>query len=133
MEFSFTKGIAPLTLLSDVKKAILNRHYERAGNKTYIGKGGKIAVGGIFNTKILRHEAVQKAVEAQDPDQERFYRDRITTAVKTDDGYFVLNESSDHNLLPDASINFLFNLLLGASIKIPTWYHGLFISNWCVK
>lgn len=127
-EFSLTKN--PITsLVRDIRRALTTNKYEKDGPLTYIGGDVNIKIGGVFTSWVLRHEAVQRAIETGDKLAEAAARSLVPKG--TDLGHFRLLESVDHNLIPEEGINFVLDLLFHTGQgKQNTWYHGIFTSNW---
>jgi hypothetical protein len=90
-----------------------------------------VQVGGVFDSQIQRHDLVQQAIDDGDVARERWLREwvRKTGALARREGYHVQQVGADHNLIPDAGINTLLDIIFGATSKITTWYQGPFTSN----
>jgi hypothetical protein len=126
-EFSLTKN--PIaSLVRDLRKALTTNKFEKNGPMIHVGGDVNIEVGGVFTSWVLRHEAVQRAIEAGDKLAEAAARAMVPQ--DSDAGCFRMLESADHNQIPDAGINFLLNLLFGTAPKETSWYHGPFKTNW---
>jgi hypothetical protein len=92
----------------------------------------KLAVGGVFNTWIMRHEAVQRAIEDGDPEKEVWLREALLRggAEFSDAGYFRTMQSEDHNLIPDAGINHILDVVFRTAVsKKSNWYQGPIKTN----
>ena len=125
-EFSLSKNPVA-SLVRDLKHALRNKKYELDGADLVV-PSSKIRAGGVFTSSILRHPAVQKAIEAGDKLAEAAARQAAFMAPDADCERML--ESVDHNQIPDAGINFLLDLLFGSASKISTWYHGPITTNW---
>jgi len=125
-EFSLSKNPAA-SLVRDLKHALRNKKYELDGADLVV-PSSKIRAGGVFTSSILRHPAVQKAIEAGDKLAEAAARQ--VAFMAPDAACERMMESVDHNQIPDAGINFLLDLLFGSATKISTWYHGPFTTSW---
>ena len=125
-EFSLTKSPAA-SLLRDLRKALLNNKYEIDGADIVV-PSSKLRAGGVFTSWVLRHEAVQRAIDAGDHLAELAARAAVPR--DSDLGCFKMLESADHNRIPDHGINFLLNLLFGTQAKVSTWFHRPFTTNW---
>ena len=91
-----------------------------------------LEVGGVFHSWVLRHEAVQRAIEDGDPERESWIRESLLRngAEFSDRGYFRTMDDSSHNLIPDAGINTMLELVFKtATTKISNWYQGPFKTN----
>lgn len=127
-EFSLTKNPVA-SLVRDLRRAILNKRYELDKADLIVQGGANIRVGGVFTSQVLRHEAVQRAVEAGDRVAETVAR--CAAALRPESEFVPMMASVDHNQIPDAGINFLLDLLFHTSqAKVTTWYHGPFTTNW---
>jgi hypothetical protein len=127
-EFSLTKNPVA-SLVRDLRKALQGHKYEIDENGfMHIREQTNVKVGGVFSSWVLRHEAVQRAIDAGDKLAEAAARAAVPR--DSDLGCIRLMESADHNQIPDAGINFILDLVYGSSSKIATWYHGPFTSNW---
>jgi hypothetical protein len=127
-EFSLTKN--PVASLNrDLRKAIANNEYEfDEDGLLHVRERVNIKVGGVFSSWVLRHEAVQKAIETGDKLAEAAARAAVDR--ESDLGCFRMMESADCNQIPDAGVNFILDLVFGSRSKIATWYHGPFKTNW---
>ena len=89
-------------------------------------------MGGVFHASVMRHYQVQKAIEEGDPEKELWLRNQLfaSGAVYGDAGFVRMMESSDHNLIPDAGINAMLDILFRTAIpKRTNWYIGAFKTN----
>lgn len=91
-----------------------------------------LVVGGVFHSWVMRHAAVQKAIEEGDPEKEAWLRQQLfaSGAVNGDVGFEKMMESSDHNLIPDAGINAMLDILFRTAVtKKSNWYQGPIKTN----
>lgn len=91
-----------------------------------------LSVGGVFNSWVLRHEAVARAIEEGDPEKEAWVRESLMRggAEFSDAGYFRTMEGADHNLIPDAGINAMLDILFRTAVsKKSNWYQGPIKTN----
>lgn len=119
-------------LIRDVRRAVANNQVEfTPDGLMVINSGVGISVGGVFDTKILRHELVQDAIDRQDPEREEWARSFIRGCgdVTSKRGYFEADSASNHNLVPTAGLTFNLSLLFGTQTKVSSWYIALFTSN----
>jgi hypothetical protein len=88
-------------------------------------------LGGVFELEVQRHKAVQKAIEAGDPDEVSFIRrmvgDHRLSAGRRD--YESVGMLATPNLIPDLGINLALDLLFFTTAKVSTWYAALFTSD----
>lgn len=91
-----------------------------------------LTVGGYFDSSVLRHEQVQRAIDDGDPEREAWVRHQLMTsgAHLSDQGYTRILASHDHNLIPDAGINAMLDILFKTSVsKVSNWYQGPIKTN----
>lgn len=91
-----------------------------------------LTVGGIFDSSVMRHVDVQRAIEDGDTEREAWVRHQLMTsgAYQTDEGYERIMVSQDHNLIPDAGINAMLDILFKTSVsKVSNWYQGPIKTN----
>ena len=121
----------PLTpsMIRDVQRAVVAHRYELDGGDLVLPGDANFRIGGEFHTRILRHDAVARAIDLDDPELEQTLR-ASSLLQPTDAGYYVLEESRDHNLIPDAGINYILDVVFGVLAKVTAWYHAPFKSNW---
>lgn len=119
------------SLIRDLKRAVANKKYEHDGAMLRIGADVNLAIGGVFSSFIQRHARVQKAIDSGDPALVARLREEVRQLGfhRTREGYFSDQFSLDHNLIPNAGINFILDVIYGSTSKISTWYQGLFTSN----
>lgn len=127
-EFSLTKN--PIaSLIRDVRRLLEKRRYEVDENGfIHFRNRVNIKAGGFFTSSVLRHEAVQRALDAGD--ELALKAAQAMVSRFSDEGCFRMMESYDHNQVPDAGIDFFLDLLLGDGSKVSAWYHGPFCSSW---
>lgn len=129
--FEFKLGASPVSLFKDLRRALANRKVDFTENGLMILREAGIQVGGVFESQVLRHDFVQRAIDEGDPDREAWAREwvRATGAHRNFTGYHTQQQSADKNLVPDAGLNTLLNIIFGSTAKISTWYQGPFTSN----
>lgn len=89
-------------------------------------------IGTTYHTKIKRHESIMRALETGDPEFVRLVRNQLfaTGMARQGDGYVVIDESEDHNLVPTTGLNHWLAVCFDSSTaKRGFWYVGLFTSN----
>ena len=131
IEFDLVKNPVQ-SLLRDLKRLVSAHKYEFDGPQMVFRDDVNLTVGGVFHTQVLRHEAVQRAIEEGDFGWAQTMRKLVRDAGDVVDhrGYFVLSDDLDPNLIPDAGINFILDVIYGNATRYATWYHGPFTSNW---
>lgn len=105
--------------------------FDEKGNLMILGSA-RLQIGGVFDSWVLRHEDVERAIEDGDPEKEAWVRNMLFAkgGVNSDHGYFRMMEDSSHNLIPDAGVNAALNILLRtATSKISNWYQGPIKTN----
>lgn len=125
-ELSLTKNPAA-SFVRDLKRALRTFQYEQDGSALILPES-KLRVGGVFTSWVLRHERVQKAIETGDALAEQAAR--ALAPRGSDVGYFKMQASADHNMIPDAGVEHILDVIYGGTSKVATWYHGPFTSNW---
>lgn len=92
---------------------------------------GAILTQGVYHTRVLRHELVQRAIDDKDPEMEAYWRQWLFNSgtVHADKGFMTLEESLEKNLIPTSGLNFLLDSTFGSTAKKSTWYYGVFVSN----
>jgi hypothetical protein len=121
-------------LLRDIRTAQANGQIEFSDTGMMIVHGNvNIEAGGVFHSSVLRHEAVQRAIDDGDPEREAWVREwvRRNGDIHTLRGYFRDQVGADHNIIPTFGRNYLLDLMLDATTsKITAWWHGPFKSAW---
>jgi len=114
----------------DISRAVMKNGYDMSDGKLII-PAAKFAIGGVFSSEVLRHKSVQAALDEGDPEKADAMRLRAVRMgfAHTLEGYEPQQVSSDANIIPDAGINFILNLLCGSASKVMTWYQGLIAQN----
>lgn len=128
-EFTLTKNPVA-SLVRDLRRLFSGKKYEiDEEGFAHFRNQTNVKVGGVFDSWVMRHESVQRAIETGDKLAEMAARALLDTS--SDAGYFRTMEScGDHNKIPDAGINFILNVILGSTSKVATWYHGPFENDW---
>ena len=128
-DFEFTlDGSASEALVNDIKKALLNNRYEiNDQGLLVIGNNVGVELGGVFECHVDRDPRVSRAMESGDLAEEMAARELVAMKGGYKDS---LMHSVDHNLMPDAGINYVLNVLFYTTSKIATWYQGPFKSDW---
>jgi hypothetical protein len=118
-------------VITDLKRAISNRKVEMTPHGLMVLGDTDISIGGVFDTSISRHELVQRAIDDGDPEKEAWMRKWVAAMgfSRTREGYFTDHHSADHNLIPQAGMKYLLDVIFGSRSKFSTWYIGLFTSN----
>lgn len=120
-------------LLGDIRKAQGRGQIAFTDDGLMVVRGDvNLQIGGVFDTWILRHEMVQRAIDDHDPEQEAWARQfvRDTGRLATREGFFETMRSQDHNLIPYYGLAAVLDIIFYTKTKISTWYHGPFTSNW---
>jgi hypothetical protein len=131
-EFSLTDGQVSESLLRDLRRLVAARRFEFNDEGLMVFRNDvNVQVGGIFDSQVQRHDLVQQAIDDGDKPRELWLREwvRKTGALARREGYHTQQAGSDHNLIPDAGINTLLDIIFGSTAKITTWYQGPFTSN----
>ncbi len=130
-EIDFTNGDGLQNILRDIKRAVENKQIEFTPDGLMVLGEANFKVGGVFDTTVQRHEYVQRAMDEGDHEAEAWWRNWALEnhLDQSRKGYFTLDASKDYNLIPDAGIDFILNVIFGGTSKIATWYLGLFTSN----
>lgn len=128
--------------MNDVSLEVLVREVKaaQAQGKLSFSEDGKLmiltpaqlTVGGYFNSSVLRHEQVQKAIEDGDPEREMWIRNQLMAngAEFSDQGYFRMMEGHDHNLIPDKGIEAILDIIFRTAVsKVSNWYQGPIKTN----
>lgn len=121
------------SLIGDIRNAKSRGHIDFTDDGRMIVCGNvNMQIGGVFDSWILRHEQVQKAIDDNDPEKEAWLRQwvRDTGVLARRDGFMKIMEASDHNLIPYYGLAALLDIIFYTKVKIATWYHGPFTSNW---
>jgi len=91
-----------------------------------------LTVGGVFHSWVMRHSAVQKAIEEGDVEKEVWLRQQLFScgAVHGDVGYERMMEDHSHNVIPDAGINSILDVNFRTAVsKKSNWYQGPIKTN----
>lgn len=119
-------------IVKEVKAAQAAGKIDFVDGQMVITTPAHMTVGGYFNSSVMRHESIQRAIEDRDPEKEQWLRNQLfmTGAVNSDRGYVRMMEGRDHNLIPDAGINAFLDILFRTAVsKVSNWYQGPIKSN----
>lgn len=119
-------------IVKEVKAAQAAGKIDFVDGQMVISTPADLTIGGYFNSSVMRHESVIRAIEEQDPEKEIWLRNQLfmTGAVYSDQNYVRMMEARDHNLIPDAGINAILDILFRTAVsKVSNWYQGPIKSN----
>lgn len=119
------------SLTQELRRAIAAFRYELTDKGEILVPKAKVLIGGVFTSEVLRHEYVQKAIDSGDKDKIAHVRNHILRLGLHYEGYgyFPMQEAVDTNIVPDAGVNFVLNLICGTTPKQSNWYQGLISQN----
>lgn len=119
-------------IVKEVKAAQAAGKIDFVDGQMVISTPADLTIGGYFNSSVMRHESVIRAIEEQDPEKEIWLRNQLfmTGAVYSDQNYVRMMEARDHNLIPDAGINAILDILFRTAVsKVSNWYQGPIKTN----
>jgi hypothetical protein len=112
------------SILRDVKKALEGAKYDITEKGIVLLN--KLHLGGVFDAWVERDERMSKALESGDPEFIKY----IAKLIRKEPGYRdILMADSTPNLVPDAGLNYILDLLFYTDTKTNTWYIGPFKSD----
>jgi hypothetical protein len=113
--------------LRDMQNAITQGKIEITDDGRMLIPSAGVSAGGVFTSGVKRHELVQRAIDAGDPEQELWAREKT---LLVPDSRFELGFAQHHNLVPTLGLNLLLNQLFRNRAAIATWYYGPFLTSW---
>lgn len=87
---------------------------------------GNVLVKGLCEVEVRKHPLVLEAISRNDPEMEKWAR---SFASNEKHKYETVETLSNTNLVPDAALNLILNLLYYSTSKVSTWYAAIFTNN----